>query len=191
MRAAWRRRPPASSCSNARPRSAASSLRECRASLPGRCAESSRPLSSAWFLMSSGVSPCAICHRISPRVMSMALMRPYGGFNIGSPWTLNASFGGPRDGSSGVSCRRSAGRQLAAAAACGRARAARRARPRDGVALDVRHLGLGRGYGCTTALLTTVEPDATRGCWSRDRTSRLANSCRRPGSAPSTCRAGR
>src|SRR5438874_222545 len=43
--------------------------------------------------MLSGVSPCAICHRISPLFRSIALMLPYGGLASGSPWTV--SGGGP------------------------------------------------------------------------------------------------
>src|SRR5262249_28809847 len=43
------------------------------------------PLSAAWFLMLSGVSPCAICHRRVPLFMSSAVMRPYGGLMSGKP----------------------------------------------------------------------------------------------------------
>ncbi len=84
-RAASRPSLPASSCSSARRKSAASSS----PGVPGEPAwpvrGMFRPFSSGWFLMSSGVSPCAICHRISPRFMSMAVMRPYGGFNERQP----------------------------------------------------------------------------------------------------------
>src|ERR1700687_4951683 len=38
--------------------------------------------------MLSGVSPCAICHTISPLFRSRAVMRPYGGLIRGSPWTV-------------------------------------------------------------------------------------------------------
>jgi len=41
--------------------------------------------------------------------MSMALIVPYGGFNSGSPCTLSANRGGPRDGSVGASWRRCVG----------------------------------------------------------------------------------
>src|SRR6516162_8878344 len=37
--------------------------------------------------MLSGVSPCAICQRISPLFMSIAVIRPYGGFTSGRPRT--------------------------------------------------------------------------------------------------------
>src|SRR5438046_1950365 len=39
--------------------------------------------------MLSGVSPCAICHRISPLFKSIALICPYGGLINGRPWTDN------------------------------------------------------------------------------------------------------
>src|SRR3954471_4027524 len=51
--------------------------------------------------MSSGVSPCAIFQRISPRLMSIAVIEPYGGFSSGNPSTLSATFGSPRVGSAG------------------------------------------------------------------------------------------
>ena len=113
-----------------------------RAGLAGarRC----QALSSGWFLMSSGVSPCAICQRISPRChvdgADAAVRR----------LQQRQALHGQRE--LRRPARRIVGRQhaplgraeLAAAAARGRARAARRARPRDGVAFDVRHLGLAR-----------------------------------------------
>src|SRR5258708_4766926 len=49
----------------------------------------SRPLSAGLSLTLSGVSPCAIFHRISPLSRSMAVMLPYGGFPSGSPLTLS------------------------------------------------------------------------------------------------------
>ena len=50
-----------------------------------------RPFSAGWFLMLSGVSPCAICQTISPLFRSIAVMRPYGGLMSGSPWTVSAA----------------------------------------------------------------------------------------------------
>ena len=44
-----------------------------------------RPFSAGLFLTLSGVSPWAICQASSPRFMSSAVMRPYGGFTSGRP----------------------------------------------------------------------------------------------------------
>src|SRR5258707_9732843 len=45
--------------------------------------------------MLSGVSPCGTCHRSSPRSRLIAASVPYGGFTIGSPWTLRPAPGPP------------------------------------------------------------------------------------------------
>src|SRR5215831_10782465 len=39
--------------------------------------------------MLSGVSPCAICHAITPLLRSIAVMRPYGGLTSGRPCTVS------------------------------------------------------------------------------------------------------
>ena len=43
------------------------------------------PLSAGWFVMASGVSPPGTIHRWSPAFMSIAVIRLYGGFRMGSP----------------------------------------------------------------------------------------------------------
>src|SRR5258705_4553140 len=48
-----------------------------------------KPFSAGWLRMLSGVSPCGTCHISSPRSRLMAERRPYGGFTIGSPCTVN------------------------------------------------------------------------------------------------------
>src|SRR6478735_472860 len=47
------------------------------------------PLSAGLLRMLSGVSPCGTCQRISPRLRSNAVRRPYGGLMIDSPRTLS------------------------------------------------------------------------------------------------------
>ena len=57
---------------------------------PGRPVRGSvTPFSAGFSLIASGVSPCAICQAISPRVRSIALIRPHGGLTSGRPWTLS------------------------------------------------------------------------------------------------------
>ncbi len=50
----------------------------------------SSPLSAGLCLMKSGVSPCAICHVMSPLSRLIAVSVPYGGLTSGSPWTVVA-----------------------------------------------------------------------------------------------------
>ena len=101
----------------------------------------SRPLSAGCSLTLSGVSPCAICQRISPLSRSIALIRPYGGLPSGSPRIAQAAarLRPPRRRG-----RRGAARHGAAAA---RRRSAAAGEPRagDGVARDVPHVGEPRG----------------------------------------------
>src|SRR5262249_8077349 len=47
------------------------------------------PLSARLLRTLSGVSPCAMCRRISLLFRSIALMRAYGGLSNGSPRTLS------------------------------------------------------------------------------------------------------
>src|SRR5688572_1485016 len=43
------------------------------------------PFRAGWSLTSSGVSPWATCHLMSPLARSIAVIRPHGGLIIGSP----------------------------------------------------------------------------------------------------------
>ena len=72
------------------------------------------PLSAGLFLTLSGVSPCAICQRISPLSRSIAVMRPYGGLMSGSPWTVTPP---PPPSAAAAARRRGAGAASAPAAA--------------------------------------------------------------------------
>src|SRR4029450_1089017 len=46
------------------------------------------PFSTGLFFTLSGVSPCAICHLISPLSRSIAVILPYGGLPRGNPRTV-------------------------------------------------------------------------------------------------------
>src|SRR5207244_13246799 len=52
------------------------------------------PLSAGWLRTTSGVSPCATRHVISPRSRLIAANVPYGGFTIGSPCTFRVERAG-------------------------------------------------------------------------------------------------
>src|SRR5688572_31823962 len=53
------------------------------------------PFSSGWFRTVGGVSPLGICHAISPRFRSMAVIRPQSGLTIGSACTVGPTLGVP------------------------------------------------------------------------------------------------